>query len=32
MIAGIALIAGLVILAFERPLRSVIRDRIASAP
>jgi len=32
MIAGIALIAGLVILAFERPLRNVIRDRIATAP
>ena len=31
MIAGIALIAGLVILAFERPLRNVIRDRIATA-
>ena len=30
MIAGIALVAGLVILAFERPLRNVIRDRIAS--
>src|SRR6476661_5702089 len=28
MIAGIAMAAGLVILAFERPLRSVIRDRI----
>jgi POT family proton-dependent oligopeptide transporter len=31
MIAGVALVAGLVILAFERPLRSVIRDRIAAA-
>jgi hypothetical protein len=31
MIAGIAMAAGLVILAFERPLRSVIRDRIAAA-
>jgi POT family proton-dependent oligopeptide transporter len=32
MIAGIAMAAGLVILAFERPLRSVIKDRIAGAP
>jgi POT family proton-dependent oligopeptide transporter len=32
MIAGIALVAGLVILAFERPLRNVIKDRIASSP
>ena len=31
MIAGIAMVAGLVILAFDRPLRSVIRDRIAAA-
>jgi POT family proton-dependent oligopeptide transporter len=32
MIAGVALVAGLVILAFERPLRNVIKDRIASSP
>ena len=31
MIAGVALVAGLVILAFERPLRNVIKDRIASS-
>jgi proton-dependent oligopeptide transporter, POT family len=31
MIAGIALIAGAVILAFDRPLRNVIRDQAAAS-
>jgi proton-dependent oligopeptide transporter, POT family len=31
MIAGIAVTAGAVILAFDRPLKSVIRDQAAAA-